>query len=118
MYSDVFPTSHVPVCNGALSRPWTHEERRLVVCQVSDLRCTTWDIPLTDISYCRDPQDPTFHPIRDILDRPTLGQLRKLGISAIMYAVVIAGGIGVAVYFLSFVWTPYQQLLPLRWNSR
>lgn len=66
----------------------------------------------------RDPQDPTFHPIRDILDRPTLSQLRKLGMSAVMYAVVITGGIGVAIYSLRFIWTPYQQVLPLRWNSR
>ena len=116
--SNISHPSHVPICNGALACSRTHEERCFVVCQVSALRCAGWNPALIDLFCCRDPQDPTFHPIRDILDRPTLGQLRKLGISAIMYAVVIAGGIGIAVYFLSFVWTPYQQLLPLRWNSR
>lgn len=70
------------------------------------------------MNFARDPQDPTFHPIRDILDRPTLGQLRKLGLSAIMYATVILVGVGFAVYFHAYVWGPYQQLFPLRWNSR
>lgn len=68
--------------------------------------------------FHRDPQDPTFHPIRDILDRPTLSQLRKLSISAIMYSIVILVGVGCAVHILAYAWTPYHSLLPLRWDSR
>ncbi|KAF9506397.1 hypothetical protein BS47DRAFT_1385606 [Hydnum rufescens UP504] len=68
--------------------------------------------------FIKDPQDPTFHPIRDILDRPTLSQLRKLGISALMYSFVIAGGVGIAVYSLCHLGNPFHTLFPLRWDSR
>jgi len=66
--------------------------------------------------YFRDPQDPTFHPIRDILDRPTASQLRKLGVSALMYSFVIFGGLGSAILLVRM--EPFTQLLPLRWNPR
>ena len=65
--------------------------------------------------FIKDPQDPTFHPIRDILDRPTLAQLRKLCMSAMMYAVVISVGVGGIVWSLTIVRPP---LLPLRWKMR
>lgn len=65
--------------------------------------------------FIKDPQDQNFHPIRDILDRPTLTQLRKLAISAMMYAVVVACGVGCALFFLR-VWG--KSLLPLRWKMR
>ncbi|KDQ12990.1 hypothetical protein BOTBODRAFT_399709 [Botryobasidium botryosum FD-172 SS1] len=68
--------------------------------------------------FIKDPQDPSFHPIRDILDRPTLSQLRKLCISAIMYAFVIAGAIGSVLVFLRYISNPFSGLLPLRWNTR
>ena len=65
--------------------------------------------------FIKDPQDPTFHPIRDILDRPTLAQLRKLCMSAMMYAVVISVGVGSMVWGLT---TVKPSLLPLRWKMR
>ncbi|KAI9440783.1 hypothetical protein H4582DRAFT_2110852 [Lactarius indigo] len=53
--------------------------------------------------FIKDPSDQNFHPIRDILERPALVQLRKLSVSAIMYGLVVAcGGI----------------ILPLRWKPR
>lgn len=65
--------------------------------------------------FIKDPQDPTFHPIRDILDRPTLAQLRKLCMSAMMYAVVISVGVGGMVWSLTII---RPSLLPLRWKMR
>ncbi|KAF8318671.1 hypothetical protein DL93DRAFT_323184 [Clavulina sp. PMI_390] len=68
--------------------------------------------------FVKDPQDPSFHPIRDILDRPTMSQLRKLGVSALMYGMVIALGVGAGIYGVKYLWTPFYYLLPLRLNSR
>ena len=65
--------------------------------------------------FIKDPQDQNFHPIRDILDRPTLVQLRKLAISAIMYSVVVALGVGGLLFCL---WLWGRTLLPMRWKSR
>ncbi|KAF8518939.1 hypothetical protein BU17DRAFT_48138, partial [Hysterangium stoloniferum] len=65
--------------------------------------------------FIKDPQDPTFHPIRDILDRPTLAQLRKLCMSAGMYAGVISLGVGGIVRILGLFTPP---MLPLRWKMR
>lgn len=65
--------------------------------------------------FIKDPQDPTFHPIKDILDRPTLAQLRKLSLSAIMYAVVVTVGVGGIIQFLKFI---APSMLPLRWKMR
>ncbi|KIJ55634.1 hypothetical protein M422DRAFT_199944 [Sphaerobolus stellatus SS14] len=65
--------------------------------------------------FIKDPQDPTFHPIRDILDRPTFAQLRKLGLSAIMYGVVIFFGVGQVLLALATIF-PYA--FPLRWKMR
>lgn len=44
--------------------------------------------------FIKDPSDPNFHPIRDILDRPTTTQMRKLGSSAMLYSGVLTIGIG------------------------
>ena len=39
--------------------------------------------------FIKDPSDANFHPIRDILERPALLQLRKLLFSAIMYVLFL-----------------------------
>ncbi|KAI0085732.1 hypothetical protein BDY19DRAFT_964078 [Irpex rosettiformis] len=40
--------------------------------------------------FIKDPQDQNFHPIREILERPTLVHIKKLILSGIMYATVVA----------------------------
>lgn len=65
--------------------------------------------------FIKDPQDQNFHPIRDILDRPTFMQLRKLAFSAVMYSVVVACGMGSIVVFFR-LWG--RTLMPLRWKMR
>ena len=61
--------------------------------------------------FIKDPQDQNFHPIRDILDRPTFVQLKKLAVSALMYSVVVALGMGCLIFCLR-LWG--STLLPIR----
>lgn len=63
--------------------------------------------------FIRDPNDPQFHPIKEIVERPALTQLQKIGASAILYAVVIVAGIGGITWCLNHL---AADLLPLRWN--
>ncbi|KAF9219715.1 hypothetical protein BS17DRAFT_740159 [Gyrodon lividus] len=65
--------------------------------------------------FIKDPQDQNFHPIRDILDRPTFTQFRKLLISAFMYAMVVACGVG-SLAVLLFIGN--KSIFPIRWKTR
>ncbi|KAJ1924579.1 hypothetical protein IWQ60_005112, partial [Tieghemiomyces parasiticus] len=48
--------------------------------------------------FIRDPNDPQFHPMKEILERPTTTQLRKFMTSVVMYSVMIVGGVGVVIW--------------------
>lgn len=63
--------------------------------------------------FIRDPNDPQFHPIKEILERPVLTQLRKIGASGIMYSAMIFFGIGTVVMVVSQFG---GSVLPLRWS--
>lgn len=65
--------------------------------------------------FIKDPQDQNFHPIRDILERPTLTQLRKLMVSAVMYSFVVAFGVG---SITGLLFAGFHSMLPLRWKTR
>ncbi|KAG6331572.1 hypothetical protein ID866_7515, partial [Astraeus odoratus] len=65
--------------------------------------------------FIKDPQDQNFHPIRDILDRPTLTQFRKLLVSAFMYSMVVACGVG-SLAILLFIGS--KSIFPIRWKTR
>lgn len=65
--------------------------------------------------FIKDPQDQNFHPIRDILERPTLVQLRKLLLSAMMYGMVVAAGVGTVSGVLQLF---SRTILPFRWKLR
>ena len=65
--------------------------------------------------FIKDPEDQNFHPIRDILERPTLLQLWKLSVSALMYFGVVACGMGGIVTLFKFLG---RGLVPLRWDMR
>jgi E3 ubiquitin-protein ligase MARCH6 len=65
--------------------------------------------------FIKDPSDQNFHPIRDILERPALVQLRKLSVSAIMYGLVVACGVG-SIGGLMCLGSGI--VLPLRWKPR
>jgi len=63
--------------------------------------------------FIRDPNDPQFHPIREIVERPIFFQFKKIGASALIYLTVIIVGVGGVVHFID---TVAGQILPLRWN--
>lgn len=64
--------------------------------------------------FIRDPNDPAFNPIKDILERSVRSQMRKIGISVLIYGGLILGAFG------SVVWTVCHcigNILPLSWGS-
>jgi E3 ubiquitin-protein ligase MARCH6 len=65
--------------------------------------------------FIKDPQDQNAHPIRDILDRPTLTQLRKICISGVMYAIVVACVVGSVAGLLLL---GNKSIMPFRWKNR
>jgi E3 ubiquitin-protein ligase MARCH6 len=65
--------------------------------------------------FIKDPQAQDSHPIRDILDRPTLTQLRKICVSGVMYSFVVACVVG-SVAGLLFLGS--KSILPFRWKNR
>lgn len=65
--------------------------------------------------FIKDPQDQNFHPIRDILERPTLVQVRKLLVSAVMYGMVVAAGVGTVSAVLQLF---NRTVLPFRWKTK
>jgi len=65
--------------------------------------------------FLKDPQDPQYSPIQEILSRPAASQLRKLLTSALMYCFVVFVGIGSVIWFMRH-FRPFQGLLPFRWN--
>ena len=62
--------------------------------------------------FIRDPQSPDFHPVREILERDSTTQVRKIAISGLLYGGVILATVGVNVLFLRYA---VSGVLPLRW---
>jgi E3 ubiquitin-protein ligase MARCH6 len=63
--------------------------------------------------FIRDPNDPQFHPIREIVERPIFFQFKKIGASALIYLTVILVGVGGVVHTINTLAT---HILPLRWS--
>ena len=64
--------------------------------------------------FIRDPDDPTFHPVRDVLERSVTVQLRKIAFSAIVYGALIIICLGGVVFGL---WYSSDSVLPIHWSS-
>jgi E3 ubiquitin-protein ligase MARCH6 len=64
--------------------------------------------------FIRDPDDPTFHPVRDVLERSVITQLRKIAFSAIVYGALIVVCLGGVVWSL---WVVSDSVLPIHWTS-
>ncbi|KAL2848853.1 hypothetical protein BJY01DRAFT_211453 [Aspergillus pseudoustus] len=65
--------------------------------------------------FIRDPDDPTFHPVRDVLERNITTQLRKIAFSALVYGalvIVCLGGIVWGIYY------SFDGVLPAHWSSK
>lgn len=65
------------------------------------------------IWFIRDPNDPQFHPIREMIERPTIPLLQKILHSAMMYAGLILAAVGTVVYFLDFTTNIFPLFVPL-----
>lgn len=64
--------------------------------------------------FIRDPDDPTFHPVRDVLERNIATQLRKIGFSALVYGLLVICCLGSVVWTTSYV---AKGLFPIQWTS-
>jgi E3 ubiquitin-protein ligase MARCH6 len=64
--------------------------------------------------FIRDPDDPTFHPVRDVLERSVATQLRKIAFSALVYGALVIVCLGGVVWSLSRV---TSNVLPIRWTT-
>ncbi|KAE9986440.1 hypothetical protein EG328_005666 [Venturia inaequalis] len=64
--------------------------------------------------FIRDPDDPTFHPVRDVLERNVITQLRKIAFSAIVYGALIVVCLGGVVWTM---WFASTNVLPIHWTS-
>lgn len=95
-------------------------ESLLWVRKVSHLTRVTLSRRLTHAQLCRkgvmffirDPNDPSFKPVENIIEQPALGQARKIGTSLIMYVSLVWWFFGAAFWALSRV--PSIGVLPLR----
>ncbi|KAI9166442.1 ERAD-associated E3 ubiquitin-protein ligase doa10 [Paramyrothecium foliicola] len=68
--------------------------------------------PLAD--FIRDPDDPEFHPIRDVLDRNLTTQLRKILFSAFVYGALVIVCLGGVVWGLALA---ISSVLPIHYSS-
>ncbi|KAB8301678.1 hypothetical protein EYC80_003512 [Monilinia laxa] len=66
------------------------------------------------LDFIRDPDDPTFHPVRDVLERNVTTQLRKILFSALVYGALVVVCLGGVVWGLSFA---FKGVLPIHWSS-
>ncbi|KAF7713105.1 Uncharacterized protein PECH_001878 [Penicillium ucsense] len=64
--------------------------------------------------FIRDPDDPTFHPIRDVLERSITTQLRKIAFSALVYGALVIVCLGGVVWGLFYA---LDGVLPIHWSS-
>lgn len=64
--------------------------------------------------FIRDPDDPTFHPVRDVLERNVTTQLRKIAFSALVYGALVIVCLGSVVWGLSYA---FKGIFPIHWSS-
>lgn len=64
--------------------------------------------------FIRDPDDPTFHPVRDVLERNVTTQLRKIAFSALVYGALVILGLGGVIWSTGRI---FKGLFPIQWLS-
>lgn len=85
-----------------------------VLCELPTLfeMSSMWKLTVTD--FIRDPDDPTLHPVKDVLERPVMLQLRKIAFSALIYGFLVLVCLGGVVWFL---YHQFAGVLPIHWSS-
>lgn len=66
------------------------------------------------LHFIRDPDDPSFHPVRDVLEKSVTSQLRKIAFSAVVYGALVIIGLGIVVWSLFFA---CPDVFPIQWRS-
>ena len=64
--------------------------------------------------FIRDPDDPTFHPVRDVLERNVGTQLRKIAFSALVYGALVIVCLGGVVWGMYYA---FDGIFPIHWSS-
>lgn len=64
--------------------------------------------------FIRDPDDPEFHPVRDVLERNVTTQLRKILFSAFVYGALVIVCLGGVVWGLAY---SLPNVLPIHYSS-
>lgn len=64
--------------------------------------------------FIRDPDDPTFHPVRDVLERSVFTQLCKIAFSALVYGGLVIVCLGGVVWGIS---AAFESVFPIHWSS-
>ncbi|PPJ54400.1 hypothetical protein CBER1_07762 [Cercospora berteroae] len=62
--------------------------------------------------FIRDPDDPTFHPVRDVLERSVTTQLRKIAFSALVYGALVILCLGGVIWCIGRL---FQGIFPIYW---
>jgi len=62
--------------------------------------------------FIRDPDDPTFHPVRDVLERNVTTQLRKIAFSALVYGALVILCLGGVIWAIGKLFTG---IYPVQW---
>ncbi|KAF4632071.1 hypothetical protein G7Y89_g6059 [Cudoniella acicularis] len=88
--------------------------RKGVLCKFISESLSCFDNVLTILDFIRDPDDPTFHPVRDVLERNVATQLRKILFSALVYGALVVICLGGVVWGLAFA---FKNVLPIHWSS-
>ncbi|EMC93802.1 hypothetical protein BAUCODRAFT_36255 [Baudoinia panamericana UAMH 10762] len=64
--------------------------------------------------FIRDPDDPTFHPVRDVLERNVTTQLRKIAFSALVYGALVILCLGGVIWSIGRL---VKGIFPIHWVS-
>nr|POF17999.1 erad-associated e3 ubiquitin-protein ligase doa10 [Quercus suber] len=64
--------------------------------------------------FIRDPDDPTFHPVRDVLERNVTTQLRKIAFSALVYGALVILCLGGVIWAIGRL---FAGIFPIHWVS-
>ncbi|KAI8063657.1 uncharacterized protein B0P05DRAFT_555187 [Gilbertella persicaria] len=62
--------------------------------------------------FIRDPNDPQFHPVQEMVERPFPNLLHKISQSALIYSVMLVFGVGTVTYSLGYTGMVFPLRLP------
>jgi E3 ubiquitin-protein ligase DOA10 len=64
--------------------------------------------------FINNPNDPQFHPVQEMAERPILSSIKKMCTSAIIYFILLMIGMGLATLLIS----KYSGIYPVLWSFK